>query len=91
MWSQVTWNLRGQHEEFELYLEGNGLSLNDFKKENITSHTFFFFFRLLCGKQTAWMSGNRKPGTGPLHVEVSEDGGGSEESETKEFVDGLHV
>lgn len=41
MWRQVTWNLRGQNEEFELYLVGNGLSLKDFKKENIISHMFF--------------------------------------------------
>lgn len=34
-WSQIMWNLRGQNE-CGLYLEGNGVPLKDFKKENTT-------------------------------------------------------
>lgn len=35
IWNQVTWNTEGQDEEFKLYLQGNSLSLKDFKRENI--------------------------------------------------------
>ena len=35
IWNQVTWNAEGQDEEFKLYLQGNSLSLKDFKRENI--------------------------------------------------------
>lgn len=41
IWSQITWNLRGQVEEFELYLQGNTLPLKDFKRENIILYIFF--------------------------------------------------
>lgn len=45
-------------------------------------------------------SGNREQGRGPPQVELSDDGGGSEEksdtgyilhTETKEFLNGLHM